>query len=464
MLGSPQLPQQPPSYPSYPSIEQPDYIRPSHSSGGSAQALQPLYQPYAQPQQQQHHLPQQQQQPQQHQHHQQQKHYTLPSSSPDRIQPQQQQVSPLPQARPLGSYPTVESGATGRDPAQSLLDAYPNPQTDNQKIVKMLEVIAAHMQEQYRRYDSFMSNVEARLGGLEAAMSQLVLNDPELAKRAEALSQRERMERERERDRSAGRLGPSLYAAPSSPRPAKSDSLKKKKKKKTIVPEYERELSRSAAPDLGHYRNPAVDEVDEELARKLQAQFNAEAEIDALKKESITLSDEEYAQKLQGLYLKRDAAAGQAGKRTTPTPTPTTTATTGGGSAKKDAAAKKSDPSARPEEKSLWSRLFGVPKSDSDEESDEEDVKTGKKTEVTTTYPVATTVRSAAAQPAPASAAAASQGQQQQVMAMPYYYPGMPPQQQFVIPQGMPQYAPYPMAMQPGAQYLYPAAVQAAPQ
>ena len=37
----------------------------------------------------------------------------------------------------------------------------------------------------------------------------------------------------------------------------------------------------------------------EELARKLQAQFNAEAEIEALKKESITLSDEEYAQRLQ---------------------------------------------------------------------------------------------------------------------------------------------------------------------
>jgi hypothetical protein len=28
---------------------------------------------------------------------------------------------------------------------QSLLEAYPNPQTENQKIVKMLEIIAAHV-------------------------------------------------------------------------------------------------------------------------------------------------------------------------------------------------------------------------------------------------------------------------------------------------------------------------------
>lgn len=49
------------------------------------------------------------------------------------------------------------------------------------------------------------------------------------------------------------------------------------------------------------------------------------------------------------------------------------------------------------------------------------------------------------------------------MMALPYYYPGMP-QQQYVIPQGMPQYAPYPMAMQPGTPYLYPPAAQPAPQ
>lgn len=49
-------------------------------------------------------------------------------------------------ARPLGSYPTIESGSgAGRDPVQSLLEAYPNPQTESQKIVKMLEIIAAHV-------------------------------------------------------------------------------------------------------------------------------------------------------------------------------------------------------------------------------------------------------------------------------------------------------------------------------
>jgi hypothetical protein len=115
------------------------------------------------------------------------------------------------------------------------------------------------MQEQHKRLDNFMSNVEERLGGLEAAVSQLALNDPELAKRTEALSQRERMERERERDRerSAPR-SPPLYAA--SPKAPKSD-LKKKKKKK-IVPEYERELNRSTVPDLS-YRSalPPGDEV-----------------------------------------------------------------------------------------------------------------------------------------------------------------------------------------------------------
>ena len=48
-------------------------------------------------------------------------------------------------ARPLGSYPTLESSGAGRDPVQSLLEAYPNPQTESQKIVKMLEMRGSFM-------------------------------------------------------------------------------------------------------------------------------------------------------------------------------------------------------------------------------------------------------------------------------------------------------------------------------
>lgn len=88
-----------------------------------------------------------------------------------------------------------------------------------------------------------MGNVEERLGNLEASVSQLALNDPEMSKRLETLGRREKMERERERDRSASR-NPSFLGT------SQSDS-KKKKKKKPILPEDEqREAARGPAPDF----------------------------------------------------------------------------------------------------------------------------------------------------------------------------------------------------------------------
>ena len=146
---------------------------------------------------------------------------------------------------------------------------------------------------------------------------------------------------------------------------------------------------------------------------------------------------------LQGLYLRRDAAAGQAGKRTTAPPASTSSTA----AAKKDAK-QQPDSASKPEEKSLWSRLFGgdytpplppllfpadvalltprvppgrrrhlslscttAPKNDSDDESDDEgdSSKAGKKTEtITTTYPAAasTAARAPSASQPPAAASA----------------------------------------------------------
>jgi len=159
-------------------------------------------------------------------------------------------------ARLQPSYPVLET--PGHDPVQNLLDSYPSPQTENQKIVKMLEIIAGHVppppnqlgglahssrpiqiQEHHKRFNNFVVNMEERLGGLEAAVSQLVLNDPELSKRMEACGRREDKEREsqKERERSTSRHHIS----------GSSTSGKKKKKTKT-TPDHETELyTRSAA-------------------------------------------------------------------------------------------------------------------------------------------------------------------------------------------------------------------------
>jgi len=301
----------------------------------------------------------------------------------------------------------------------------------------VVERCSKQMQQQYKRLDGFMHNVEERLGGLEAAVSQLVLSNPDVATRLEAFSHREEE-----------RGGSSLYPAASKDKGgASSKPQQKKKKKKAITVENDRDLGRITTPELG-YRpmpQPAGDEVDEELARKLQAQFNAEAEIEALKRDSIALSDEDYAQKLQSLYLKRDAAApaNQTSKRT-----PTS-------AADKDDQKKKTD-STKPEEKSLWNRLFGAPKADSEADSENEakPTKKDKATEVATIYPMNASSRPSSVGAPGTGSGTASSGQQ--LMALPCYYPGMP-QQPFVFPaQGMPQYAPYPLTLQPGAQYLYP--------
>jgi len=349
-----------------------------------------------------------------------QSHQPQQSAYPQRFQQGPSQNLSGGAARLQPSYPVLET--PGHDPVQNLLDSYPSPQTENQKIVKMLEIIAGHIQEHHKRFNNFVVNMEERLGGLEAAVSQLVLNDPELSKRMEACGRREDKEREsqKERERSTSRHHIS----------GSSTSGKKKKKTKT-TPDHETELyTRSAAGTSS--RDVAGEEIDEELARKLQAQFNAEAEIEALKKESITLADEEYAQKLQGLYLKSDPQSGKRGLTTSAPATPVP---------KKDTPKKPSPTSSKAEEKSLWSRLFGPSKPESDEESDEDDDPklAPKKTEITTTYPATgrgTSLMGTGMVP------------------MSYYYPTGLPQHQFMVPQG---YAPYPMALPPGHQYTYPA-------
>jgi len=120
-----------------------------------------------------------------------------------------------------------------------------------------------------------------------------------------------------------------------------------------------------------------------------------------------------------------------------------------------------------------------APKADSEADSENEakPTKKDKATEVATIYPMNASSRpssvgvfplcfgngkkghadlhtSHTCQAPGTGSGTASSGQQ--LMALPCYYPGMP-QQPFVFPaQGMPQYAPYPLTLQPGAQYLYP--------
>jgi hypothetical protein len=161
-MSSPPLQQQQQQQPEptkeVPAQQPQEYARPSSGSNG---AQPPLYQhqqalPFSpSAQQQQHHQPQQQQ-------------VSSPSSLPPQTnQPTTQPTNQLPggsppwsslggrpyfspiqqAARPLGSYPSLDNSvaAGGRDPVQNLLEAYPNPLTENQKIVKMLEIIAAHV-------------------------------------------------------------------------------------------------------------------------------------------------------------------------------------------------------------------------------------------------------------------------------------------------------------------------------
>jgi len=116
--------------------------------------------------------------------------------------------------------------------------------------------------------------------------------------------------------------------------------LQKKKKKKKL-PENVSKPPTSTAED-------------EELARKLQTQLNAEAEYASIKSETMRVSDEEYAQRLQSMYLKTDP-----------------------GNNRKQPAKKKDEEKKPDEEKSLWSRLWGNAKQD---ESDEEE-ESGKPTD-----------------------------------------------------------------------------------
>jgi len=104
-------------------------------------------------------------------------------------------------------------------------------------------------------------------------------------------------------------------------------------------------------------------DTDEELARKLQSKFNQEAEMASIKTETQSLTDEEYAQRLQALYLKTDARP------------------------KKSLPPRKQDDSKKGDDKpSLWSRLFGPTKPE-DSDSDEEELKPMDRKSASTSNP-----------------------------------------------------------------------------
>jgi len=117
-------------------------------------------------------------------------------------------------------------------------------------------------------------------------------------------------------------------------------------------------VGKVTAPIIANLMCYCSTEADEELARKLQRQFNAEAESPISMTDS-TVSDEEYARKLQSLYLKRDMQ--RVAKKKAATPSGRNLVTFFPSSLMFHKEAKEAlDPKKKPEEKpSLWSRLFG---------------------------------------------------------------------------------------------------------
>jgi len=278
---------------------------------------------------------------------------------------------------------------------QALLDAYPNPQTETDKLRKLMEAMMVQFRDHQERVMDYMQGIDQRLAQLEGEVQEL--SGRRSSSRPPIKEKPEEKERERERDR----YTPASYLA----EPKKSKDKKSRKKS-------------------GRKEPKAPSAADEELARKLQEQFNLEAEQAGMKSEAQALTDEEYAQKLQALYLKRDSAIARREARK---------------DEKKPEKKKPDEKSATPEEKpSLWSRIFGG--NDEDEDDDEKEEKEAK-----------LKPKQAKKPDQPAAPATATQAT----------YPGLPMPagglRQPTTIQPMPPYAYYPgapMMMPPGYQYI----------
>jgi len=251
----------------------------------------------------------------------------------------------------------------------------------------------------FKKMELFTESVDQRLSTLEAAVKE---NSPK-SKPATSL-----YPKDSNRDKSA------VYKYKTSPKA-------KKKKKSRLISAYETDPKSIPTPSIAETESHI--ESDEELARKLQRQFNSEAES-AVVPVDTTVSDEEYARRLQSLYLKRDMQR-VAKKKTVVSP---------------EAA---QDPKKKPEEKpSLWSRLFGGTAEEGQTEEENEDTtelkpmtSKGNSAVKPGTYPTVPTTGTPL-QPLPVAA--------------PY---GFYPQQPFMLgAQGIPQYTSY-MPMQTG-QYV----------
>jgi len=321
-------------------------------------------------------------------------------------QPLIAQPAVRPSAQPVYGYPGT---AEHKDPVKALIEAYPNPQTEYEKLRQSIENMNLQLQAHFKKMEFFTESVDHRLASLESVVKELSGTSPKATQNS--LYPAKPSERER---------SPS-YKYKTSPK-----GTKKKKKSRTIAA-YETDPKSTPAPTISE-----TTESDEDLARRLQKQFNLEAS-DQLHDTTTTastpsVSDEEYARRLQALYLKRDLQRTEKKKP---------------GSEKKDVPATSTK---KPEEKpSLWSRLFGGTGEEGKVEEDEDD------TELKTITPKsAPATKASVYSPVPASAPL-----QPLPMTTPY---GFYPQQPYMLgTQGMPQYAPYlPMQAPPGTQFVLP--------
>lgn len=257
-----------------------------------------------------------------------------------------------------------------------------------------MEAMMVQFRDHQERVMEYMQGIDHRLANLESDVQELSGKRSGMSRPVKA------EEKERERDRYSP---PSYLSEPKKPKDKDRKSRKKSGRKES--------KSNAAA--------------DEELARRLQEQFNMEAEQASMKHEAQALTDEEYAQKLQALYLKRDSAIARRESRKDD---------------KKKDSKKAEEKPATPEEKpSLWSRIFGGnDEDDDDDEKEEKEAKLKPKQAKKPDQPAAPAVATQATYPGlPMPATAGRQPTTIQPMPPYAYYPGAP----MMVPPGY-QYIP----------------------
>eukprot|EP01089_Gocevia_fonbrunei_P005387 TRINITY_DN1574_c0_g1_i1.p1 TRINITY_DN1574_c0_g1~~TRINITY_DN1574_c0_g1_i1.p1 ORF type:complete len:402 (+),score=81.90 TRINITY_DN1574_c0_g1_i1:361-1566(+) len=198
------------------------------------------------------------------------------------------------------------------DTVQGLLESYPNPQTENKKLLGLIETLIRKFDDHSVKVERSLHQLDQRLTSLESSTKDFNHN------------------RHGHSNRSNGHL----------------DSRKKQKKRSSSA-FYEGKDPKNSSGASGVQLQS-----DEELARQLQAQFNQEESAGTLVSHTQTLSDEEYAQKLQAAYLRREYAAARRKSKSV------------------DKKQEKKDKKEEESKPTLWSRLFGVK---SEDESDNED-------------------------------------------------------------------------------------------